>query len=450
MCLWNMRDQQSLAKRFADELVVPPDGAGVSALTRLVVNLEQRFRLMTFARTMVPTMGALALQFVTFAVTARGLGVEQFGRYTALLAIVGIGVELVGLGGADILVRAVARDRTAFRRYYGNMLLLGALSVPVVVALGVAVAVAAMQTTVAWLPLIAALTAEIVIARMSASLELVMVAHGHPERAGWVRMTTVIVRLVLALVYFMLCDQHDLDGWIAVVFLQSALLTLAYALLGARLYGQPAWQLLRHELGAGVSFCITQTARSAQSNLDRMVLSRYADDATLGLYGAASRFMQLGMFPLQVVTRIIYPNYFVHGKQGIAASRRYAVRMAPLLFGVGVLSGGAVAVAALLAPYALGAGYEGATGVTMGLACALPFIALQYPAADALTGAGRQSLRALIFSLSAVGFGFVLLGGAYLAGIRGVVYAFLLGHLLLALIFWLVAFVCRDVPSEQR
>jgi O-antigen/teichoic acid export membrane protein len=422
----------------------------LSAVARLVRTLEQRFRVMTFARTMVPTMGALALQFVTFAITARGLGVEQFGRYTALLAIVGIGVELVGLGGADILVRAVARERAAFRRYYGNMLLLGALTTPLVVALGVAVAVGAMQTTVDWLPLVAALVAEILIARMSASLELVMVAHGHTVRAGWVRMTTVVVRLLLALAYFMLIGSHDLNGWIGVVFVQSMLLTAVYVVIGGRLYGQPVWQLLRHELGSGLSFCVTQTARAAQSNLDRMVLSRYADDATLGLYGAASRFMQLGMFPLQVVTRIIYPNYFVHGKQGIAASRRYAVRMAPLLFGVGLLSGAAVAVAALLAPYALGAGYAGSTGVTMGLACALPFMALQYPAADALTGAGRQSLRALIYSVSAVGFGFVLLGGAYLGGIRGVVAAFLLGHLLLAVIFWAVAFLCRDVQQEQR
>ena len=422
----------------------------MSALARLAHKLEQRFRVLTFARTMVPTMGALALQFVTFAITARGLGVEQFGRYTALLAIVGIGVELVGLGGADILVRAVAREREAFRRYYGNMLLLGALTTPLVVALGVAVAVGAMQTTVDWLPLVAALVAEILIARMSASLELVMVAHGHTVRAGWVRMTTVVVRLLLALAYFMLIGLHDLNGWIAVVFVQSMLLTAVYVVLGGRLYGQPVWQLLRHEMGSGLSFCVTQTARAAQSNLDRMVLSRYADDATLGLYGAASRFMQLGMFPLQVVTRIIYPNYFVHGKQGLAASRRYAVRMAPLLFGVGLLSAAAVAVAALLAPYALGAGYAGSTGVTMGLACALPFMALQYPAADALTGAGRQSLRALIYSVSAVGFGFVLLGGAYLGGIRGVVAAFLLGHLLLALIFWAVAFLCRDVQQEQR
>jgi O-antigen/teichoic acid export membrane protein len=427
-----------------------PAEAGMSAVSRLAHQLEQRFRVLTFARTMVPTMGALGLQFVTFAITARGLGVEQFGRYTALLAIVGIGVELVGLGGADILVRAVARERDAFRRYYGNMLLLGALTTPLVVALGVAVAVGAMQTAVSWLPLVAALTAEIVIARMSASMELVMVAHGHTERAGWVRMSTVVVRLLLAGGYFVLLGWHDLDGWIAVVVVQSLALTAVYIVIGARLYGQPVWQLLRHELGSGLSFCVTQTARSAQSNLDRMVLSRYADDATLGLYGAASRFLQLGMFPLQVVTRIIYPKYFVHGKEGIAASRRYAVRMAPLLFGVGVLSSGAVAVAALLAPYALGAGYEGATSVTMGLACALPFMALQYPAADALTGAGRQSLRALIYSVSAVGFGFVLLGGAYLGGIRGVVAAFLLGHALLALIYWAVAFLCRDVPQDKR
>jgi O-antigen/teichoic acid export membrane protein len=422
----------------------------IASLRLRLDSLEQRFRVVTFFTTMVPTMGALALQFVTFAITARGLGVEQFGRYTALLAVVGVGVELVGLGGADVLVRAVARAPERFRAYYGNLLILAGLSLPLVVALGVAVAVGAMQSTVGLGLIVAALTAEIAVARMSASLELVMVAHNQAARAGWVRMTTVVVRLALAAGYFVVLGAGALDTWIWLVFAQSALVTTVYVYVGARLYGRPVWQLFGHELYSGALFCITQSARAAQSNLDRMVLSRYADDTTVGLYGAASRFLQLGLFPLQVLTRILYPKYFVHGANGIAASRRYALRMSPVLLGVGLMSGLAVAVAALLAPKVLGAGYAGSVDITVWLALSLPLMAMQYPAADALTGAGRQGLRALIYSLASVGFGFVLLAGTHLGGIHGLVLAFLAAHLALALVLWAAAFWCKDAPAVKQ
>lgn len=413
----------------------------------LLQMLEQRYKLLTFITTMVPTMGALGLQFVTFAITARGLGVEQFGRYTALLAVVGIGVELAGLGGADVLVRAVARDRARFRAYYGNMLMLIGLSLPVVVAVGVAVIAGVMQSSLSMLLIVVALCAEIAVSRMSASLELVMVAHGHTARAGWVRMSTVVVRLVLAAAYFVVCDLRSLDDWIWLVLAQSMLVTVVYVILGARLYGKPVWRVLPDELGGGTLFCITQSARSMQSNLDRIVLSRYADEAVVGLYGAASRFLQLGQFPLQVVTRILYPKYFVHGANGMAASRRYAISVTPALLGVGVLSGIGVAVAALLAPRVLGAEYGGSVMLTASLAFSLPLMALQYPAADALTGGGRQGLRAIIYSLASVGFGFVLLAGVRLGGTQGLVWAFLVGHLLLALVLWAAAFMVRDDKS---
>jgi O-antigen/teichoic acid export membrane protein len=409
--------------------------------------LEARFRVVTFFTTMVPTMGALALQFVTFAITARGLGVEQFGRYTALLAIVGIGVELVGLGGADVLVKAVARDKAKFRAYYGNMLILIAASLPVVAALGVGVAAGAMHSALDLMLISVALVAEIAVARMSASLELVMVAHGHTARAGWIRMSTVVVRLLLAAAYFLLLGMSGLDNWIWCVFVQSIAVTALYAWIGTRLYGRPLWQLCKGEMESGLLFCATQTARAAQSNLDRMVLARYADDAAVGLYGAASRFLQLGMFPIQVVTRILYPKFFVHGANGIAASRRFALRMTPVLLGVGLLAGFGVALAALLAPKVLGAQYGGSVAITVGLAFSLPLMALQYPAADALTGAGRQGLRAGIYSIAAIGFGFVLLAGVKLGGINGLVVAFLLGHLSLGLVLWAAAYLCRDGPT---
>jgi O-antigen/teichoic acid export membrane protein len=403
----------------------------------ILTALERRFRVVTFASTMVPTMAALFLQFVTFAITARGLGVEQFGLYTAVLAFAAVGMELVGLGGADLLVRGVARDRRRFGAYYGNMLLLFAGTLPLVVVSGTWLGLGPMRMHVGALELAAALTAEVASARMSASLELVMVAHGHVVRAGWVRVAAVGTRLGVALLFFIALGYHELADWIAAMCVQSALLCVACAVVGSRLYGAPTCYLPIGELGTGAAFCAAQVARASQSNVDRLVLTRFTDDAALGAYGAATRVLQLGLFPLQIVTRLLYPKFFIHGAQGLAASRRFALRTAaPATLAVGVLSCLCVVMAAELVPAILGKDFASTTGTTRVLALALPLIALQYPAGDALTGAGRQGLRAAISGAATFGFGLLMVVGASWDGVSGLSVAFVLGHALLAAVLW--------------
>lgn len=413
-------------------------------LHALLDRLESKFRLRTIVATMVPTIGALGLQLVTFALTARGLGVEQFGRYTAILAIVAVGVELIGIGGADMLVRSVSRDRSKFALYYGNMLCAIGVTLPLAVAIGSFVALGLLHVEVAAGFVALALFAEIGLARVSASTELVMVAFGHTARAGWVRVATVVARLLVALVFFVVMGLRDLDQWIIWLAVQSLVMMAIYAWLAAHLYGKPQWVLLVGEIRTGLMFCINQGSRAMQGNLDRMVLSRFADAFALGVYGAASRILQLGLFPMQVMTRIFYPKFFVHGANGIAASRRYAIKVAPALFGTGVVSAIAVAVAALFAPTVLGHDFAGSVHTTIGLAASLPFIALQYAAGDALTGAGRQGVRASIYGFSAIGFGFVLVAGVRLGGVPGLIGAFVLAHFLLAGVLWAAAFLCKD------
>jgi O-antigen/teichoic acid export membrane protein len=410
--------------------------------------LEQRFRLRTFVTTMVPTMGALGLQLITFALTARGLGVEQFGLYTALVAIVGVATELVGLGGADLLVRAVAIQRDRFGAYFGNMLVWMALSLPFVLFGSMCLAIGPMRMQMDLWHVGLALVAEIMMARTLASVELVMVAHQHTARAGWLRLVTFGTRLVLAFVVFVVLEQQALSVWIEAIFVQSLLVTASLIALTCWVYGRPEWRMRWAEAGQGATFALNQTSRAMQSNMDRMILSRYADAAALGAYGAATRIVQLGMFPVQVVTRMLYPKFFVHGANGIHAVRGFAVKTAaPALAGVGIMSGLVVAVAGQLAPWVLGAEYAASVETTMQLAWALPFIALQYPAADALTASGRQWMRTIIATSSTLLFGFLLVAGAYLWGARGVTSAYVAGHVVVAAVMWLTVWRCSDVKQ---
>ncbi len=406
--------------------------------------LEQKFRLMTFVHTLLPSFAALGLQFVTFIVTARALGVEQFGIYTGILAIAAIGAEIVGLGGADILVRAVARDKTKFRAYYGNMLIYLLWTMPFVGAVALYFAIGLMHIHLSVMVAGIAILMEMFIARVSASLELVMVAHGHTVKAGYIRMLTVVVRLFTVLVFSMVYAEHALNDWVALVSIQSFALSFCYVLTGAKLYGKPIWKMMKHEAGDGLAFCVNQTARSAQTNLDRVILARFADDVVLGVYGAATRILQLGLFPIQVATRIIYPKFFVHGEKGITHSHQFALKVAPMLALVGVFSGVCVSSAAFFAPVVLGKDYAGITHVALWLSLAMPFIALQYPAADALTGAGKQWLRARIYGVMAVSFAFLLLIGARFGGVDGLIVAFVGGHLVFAVVLWASVIMVLD------
>ncbi|WP_062218561.1 lipopolysaccharide biosynthesis protein [Aureimonas sp. D3] len=414
-------------------------------------HLEARFRIVTFAGTLVPTVSALGVQLVAFALTARGLGLEAFGIYTALLAVSALSVELVGLGGADLLVRGVAREPERFASYFGNLLILTGLTLPLVVLGGVWVAHGVMESPLPVLFVALVIGGEILIGRAAASLELVMVAHRQTVRAGAVRFATAFVRLLAAAIFFAALGRSDLEGWIEVAFLQSVITTALYLALSIRLYGRPRAVLLTRDLWTGLSFCLNQASRSSQGSLDRIVLSRFADAASVGIYGAASRVLTLGLFPLQVVTRMTYPNFFVHGgRGGIAASRRYALSVVPVMLGVGLAACGAVSLAGFLAPAVLGRDFESIVGVTAALSFSLPLMALQYPAADALTGAGYQGLRAVLSVTAAFGFGIIMAFGARLDGIEGLVIAFLSCHALFAAVLWTAAFRVRDRPEGRE
>lgn len=413
-------------------------------LRQTLERLEQRFRVLTFAHTMLPTMAALGMQLVAFALTARGLGVEQFGRYTAVLAVAAVGVELAGLGSMDLLVRAVARDAQRFSRYFGHMMLALLATWPLIVGAGLAICLWVMHLEMPALWIAVALGSEVILGRLPGSLEMIMVAHGDTVRAGWVRLANVLVRLGAAALYFLALGRQDLSGWIFTLAVASVLVAVACHQVATRLYGRATWWWARDEIGAGTVLCLTHVSASMQNNLDRMVLTRFASASDVGAYAAATRMLQLGLFPLQVATRITYPKFFSAERQGLARGRAYALRLVPPMLGVGLLAAAMVAAVAWIIPTVLGSQYQSSVSTSMWLALALPFIAMQTPPADALVAANLHAVRAAIYGTASISFGFILLAGARLAGPHGLVAAFIAGHVLLAAALWLAAYAARE------
>jgi O-antigen/teichoic acid export membrane protein len=404
----------------------------------------------SFAVSFVPTAFALALQLGTFVLMSRGLGAAQFGQLSACLAIAAVFVEVVGLGSADILVRGVVTRPGEFPGYFGNMLVLTIASLPCAVAIAAPIALAGMGVAIAPLPLIAILSSEIFNSRISATVENICVAHRDVANGSVVRLATAGARFAIAVVAFGVLQVRDLQTWIWWCVIQSAITAVAFVALAARLYGAPRLRLAWSELGVGMLFATNQTARAAQGNLDRAFMTGVASGDLLGGYAAASRITQLALFPVQIANRILYPRFFAKGAEGgIRATRSFALRCAPALFAVGAGCAGVVLVAALGAPLVLGRGFRSATPICMGLAVALPLIAIQYPPADALTGSGRQGIRTLIFTILSVAFSAGLAAGAKLGGLDGLIAAFVGGQALIALALWTLVFLVRDEPATQ-
>jgi O-antigen/teichoic acid export membrane protein len=382
-----------------------------------------------------PTLAAAALQLVVFALTARAVGPAAFGALAAVYAVSAIATDVAGLGGDLALVRAAATDRARFRRAWGHALTLMALSWPPVAVLAAAAALGLAPSLGAAAVALAA--GEVAVWRAAAAAELAMVAHAAPVAASAVRFGVVGVRAALAVTVFGIAGAQDARVW-AFAAAGQGLATAAVLIAGVgALYGRPAGGVDRSELGFGLLLMLNALARSLNGNIDRVVLAGVLPPATLGVWASGARLQMAGAIPTQAATRILHPRFFQAAKAGpaalVALTRAAAVRMTL----VGLLGCAGMVAAAAALPLVLGAAYAGARPVAIGLAAAVPLMALQYPPADALTAAGRQGLRTAIYWGGALASAGLLALGAFAGGIAGAVAGFVAAQAGLAAALWL-------------
>ena len=87
-------------------------------------------------------------------------------------------------------------------------------------------------------------------------------------------------------------------------------------------------------------------------------------------------------------------------------------------------------------PLLLGPGYAGVGPIGALLAAAAPFVALQYPPADALTAAGHQGLRTALYAFGAAAGAGLVAAGALAAGPPGAALGFVAGQAVLCAALW--------------
>jgi O-antigen/teichoic acid export membrane protein len=333
----------------------------------------------------------VGLQALYFVLIARALGTREYGAYVAVLALVAVAAPFATLGTGNLLIKHVARDRSAFPRQWGK-----ALAVTVLV--GTTLFGLVCTAGRVWLP--AAIPLQLVLAVAAADLLFVRLldisaqayqAHHRLSRTALLQVLLSPLRLVAATLLIVLVPSPSA--------IQLGFLYLATAIVGAGLavalvnreLGSPQVEVadLRRELHEGALFSLSLSAQSANADIDKTLLARLGTLEATGAYGAAYRLMDVAFLPVRSVLIAAYARFFQHGAQGVRATARYGRRLLTVGIGYGLLTAAALYALAPLLPFVLW------------LAVVPLLKTVHYFGADALTGAGYQGTRTILLLLIA-------------------------------------------------
>ncbi len=185
-------------------------------------------------------------------------------------------------------------------------------------------------------------------------------------------------------------------------------------------------------------FAVPLAAASLQSDGDKVSLAAFNFDAQAGLYAAAYRLVFFGALPLNVIGQAAFHRFLPEGDDGRANYHlRRAARLTAFMFGVAVVTAGAIYLALpLLQRLLLRGEFERAVEMVPWLLLFLPLLALSGTPMNGLLGLGRATERAAVYVSSAlvsVGLYLTLIPGR---GWQGAVMATLGSEAYLAVASW--------------
>ncbi len=380
---------------------------------------------------------SIAIGAVVTVLLGRALGVENYGRFLALLAAAELLAAALDLGLNRILLKEGSADRERAGAHLFNILLIKA-GLTVLVLVG-AHLYGLHQGPLYQLVLLLVLTR--IADNVAVTFDAVFQIHQRMEYTAVILVLARITLLVLVLAGWRSAAGLVYFGWTYFgVSLGSALLTVFFSGRFTRPHrGIPGW---RATVGReGLFFAISSLLYMGATRMDMVFLKETVDAMSLGLYSPSARIMVvLQILPLVVQTAVL-PELFRLGRHDrealkpfyAAYFRRSLVLAAfPLVW--------ALLFAELILGRLWGADFEPGAEWLRTLIWLLPLRFVSFAAGNVLTALDRQWERTV---WAAVGVG-TSLGLMFYwvpqAGVEGAVAALLVGESLMALLNLLAAF----------
>jgi O-antigen/teichoic acid export membrane protein len=254
-------------------------------------------------------VGGKAASFALVLIMARELGASQYGLYAFALSFSAVVLTVGHFGQDQVLVREAAHNPQRLAELFASSLLLKVvLAAPV---LGIALAVLAVTGTRGEVLLV------VVLVSVAGIIELVttscFAAYQSLERMGFIPIVRIAQRLLATLLGVGVIVTGGTVAAVSLTYLVAALFAaiLAYVFLRrlARLHWRVTvgrwWPILR----AAVPIGIAGVLAAVLFRVDVLMLQGLTSEATVGLYSAAYRVLDITLFLGIGVGLAAYPGF---------------------------------------------------------------------------------------------------------------------------------------------
>ncbi|MDO4244611.1 MAG: oligosaccharide flippase family protein [Deinococcus sp.] len=342
-----------------------------------------------------------AAQVVTFILLARLIGAEGFGMYAAALAAATMLSPFLDLGGYSLVVREIENGEDVPVAVGRALTMSFSVAVPVLAIFIVFKLL--LLGAVPWTLALCVFFAEAIANRVISISSGVHVAKGLVKRNALIESLTGITRLIL--VCFLSVMHGDVVTWGVIYFVQAAVVAVLILLWISRSWGRIMFRLpkpYRPRLIEGVHFAFGNAALTSTMEVDKLLITRLVGLPEAGIYAAAQRIVILTNAFLFSFLTSVYPKFFEFGKHGHIHSKRFALKLLPVTLLYGAMVFVALYFFAPYLPRIIGSDFENSVVSLQFLSFLAVINAVHYPLADALTGAGLQSKRTLLYLLALI------------------------------------------------
>jgi len=395
----------------------------------------------------------LVLQAAYFVIIARALGAEQYGAFVGATALVAILAPFASLGGGNLLIKNVSRNRGLFSEYWGNALFMIFVSGLALIVLVLCVAPFFLPKTIPVLLILLVSITDLIFTRLLDTAGQAFQAVFWLSKTAQLNILPQVTRLIAALALVNLFPNPGALEWSSLYLISTAISAVLGVLLVHCLLGSPklAISRIKPEITEGFYFSVSLSAQTIYNDIDKTMLAGLSSLGATGIYAAAYRLIDVAFVPVKSLLAAAYTKFFQRGSAGIGGTIDFSKRLSPIAGIYGLTAGIGLFFLAPVIPNLLGDEYAGAVEALRWLA-PLPLLkAMHYFAADTLTGAGFQGVRSAVQVIVAVFNALINLWLIPLYSWRGAAWSSLASDTFLMLCLWtMVAFLYRQQAQRLK
>jgi O-antigen/teichoic acid export membrane protein len=387
--------------------------------------------------------GRLILQVALFVLVARMLGATDYGAFVSITVLVAIVSTFSGLSCEIVIVKAVSRNPSRLREYFGSGLLLLALTTPPLVILSIFAVSMISGAHVSW-PLVALiavgdlffLRVNMLCAACYQALELV-------NKSAVLNIGFSAGRLAAAFLAKALLPHLDFEHW--AYFYTGGAVAAAVVSCTWVIHdlGWPKWFIATDEVNFGFHSSMQSTLFFMLRDIDKPLLSKLASLHSAGVYAAAFRVADASIIPIRALMYAAFARFFRHGSRGVMGSSDFALRLLPFGLAYGALAACGIELFSFVVPWLLGKQYVESASILRIFGILPVFHAAYNIGADSLTACGRQSTRSAVQSGAAGAMVVLCLVLIPRYGAMGAAFANVTSHALMAAGMWCAIFLHR-------